>query len=163
MVVAACTSCASILTRSFYPVDFNSVPQGARLTVENRDGRTVFSGQTPTTIFLEPSAGYMRPERYKITYSRPGQEPVTTYIQARIEGWYFANLALWPVAWIGMLLVDPLTGAMYRIPPGSEVMTVSMGTPQPAPSATPAPPAPPAPETPEAPAASSYGWSRLGE
>jgi hypothetical protein len=48
---------------------------------------------------------------------------VTTWINARIDGWYFANLFLG--GWIGMLLVDPLTGAMWKIPPGSQVINVS--------------------------------------
>lgn len=142
------TSCASIVTRSSYPVDFNSTPQGADLTVENRDGRTVFVGKTPTTLWLESSAGYMRPEIYKVTYRQSGHEPVTTYIRAKIDGWYFGNLLLG--GWIGMLLVDPLTGAMWKIPPGSEVVSVSLESTPPT-------------DTPTTPASTSDGWSPLGK
>lgn len=118
------SSCASIFTHSTYPVEFNSLPQGANVTVENRDGRTVYNGQTPATLWLQASAGYMRPEIYRVTYRQKGQEPVTTYIEAKIDGWYFGNLLFG--GFVGMLLVDPLTGAMWRIPAGSEVVSVTM-------------------------------------
>ncbi len=39
IVIAAGSSCASIVTRSSYPVDFGSTPQSAELTIENRDGQ----------------------------------------------------------------------------------------------------------------------------
>lgn len=103
------------------------MPQGAAVTVENRDGRTIFVGKTPTTLWLEASAGYMRPEIYRVTYRQPGQQPVETYIEAKIDGAYFANLLLVPAAWVGMLVVDPLTGAMWRIPQGAEVVSVTDG------------------------------------
>lgn len=160
LVALASTSCASIFTRSIYPVDFNSSPQGAELTVESRDGRTVFLGRTPATVYLESSAGYMRPEHYKITYRQPDGEPVTTWIDAKIDGWYFGNLLWCPAAWIGMLLVDPLTGAMWKIPPGSEFINVTLETPAVTPLLTPVPDAPAASAAPTAPIGE---WSPLGE
>jgi hypothetical protein len=128
VIALSSTSCASIVTRSSYAVDFNSNPQGAEVAIENRDGRVVFDGRTPATVWLESSAGYMRPERYKITYRQPGREPVTTWIHAKIEGWYFGNLLWGGAGVIGMLLIDPLTGAMWRIPSGTEVTNVSIDT-----------------------------------
>jgi hypothetical protein len=153
MIVVALlsTSCASIVTQSSYAVDFNSNPQGSRVTIESRDGRVVFDGRTPATVFLESSAGYMRPERYKVTYLSGTQEPVTTWINARIEGWYFGNLLLWGAGVIGMLLIDPLTGAMWKIPPGSEVV-----------NATIEPYSPPL-ATPEAPRNPPEDWDPLGD
>lgn len=113
-IAAMGSSCASIVSRSSYPVYFESNPEGARVTIENRDGFIVYDGATPVTVYLDAAAGYMRREIYRVTYSRIGREPVTTYIDAQINGWYFGNLLLG--GWIGMLIVDPLTGAMYRIP-----------------------------------------------
>ncbi|MDR2911998.1 MAG: hypothetical protein LBV38_01670 [Alistipes sp.] len=157
-VAAGLGSCASIVTRSDYPVAFNSVPVGAQVTVENRDGFVVYNGRTPSTIYLEASAGYMRPERYKVTYRQPGREPVTNYIAARLDGWFFGNLLFGPPCWIGMLIIDPLTGAMYKLPSHSETLSVSVdvstgGTYYSAP-VEPAPPAAPA---------SSGDWTPLGE
>ncbi len=123
LLVVASVSCATIVTRSIYPVDFNSNPQGARLTIENRDGRIVFSGHTPTTVHLDASAGYMRPELYKVTYQQPDSEPIITHIEAVLDGWFFGNLLFGGL--IGMLIVDPFSGAMYKIPPYTNIINVT--------------------------------------
>ena len=122
LVVILNSSCASIVTRSRYPVDFNSNPQGAHLTIENRAGIVVFEGQTPVTVELPASAGYMLPEMYTVTYTQPGKEPVRTHINANIDGWYIGNLFLGGL--IGMLIVDPLTGAMYKLPDTVRSVTI---------------------------------------
>lgn len=122
LVVVLNSSCASIVTRSRYPVDFNSSPQGAHLTIENRAGIVVFEGQTPVTVELPASAGYMLREMYTVTYRQPGQEPVRTYIDANIDGWYFGNIFFGGL--VGMLLVDPLTGAMYKLPDTVRSVTI---------------------------------------
>ncbi|MDR2891384.1 MAG: hypothetical protein LBV18_07330 [Alistipes sp.] len=113
---ALSTSCASIVSRNSYPVYFESQPEGARVMIENRDGYVVFEGQTPVTVYLDSSAGYMRRAIYRVTYRHLDREPMTTYIDAQVNGWYFGNLLFGPYAWIGMLMIDPLSGAMYRIP-----------------------------------------------
>ncbi len=147
--VAVNCSCATIVSRSSYPVDFSSDPQGAQLTIQNRDGFVVFEGKTPTTVYLNSSAGYMRREIYRVTYQHPGQEPVTTIIEAELDGWYFGNILLGGL--IGMLIVDPLTGAMYKIPPrshsvgsGREAHSIPIRR-LPDESSTPSPPSPPSP------------------
>lgn len=116
LVVLSATSCASIVSRSIYPVTFNSTPEGAAISVRNRDGLTVYQGLTPATVPLSSSAGYMRPEQYTITFQLPGHQPQTLFIGAQLNGWYFGNLFLGGL--LGMLIVDPATGAMYRIPEG---------------------------------------------
>jgi hypothetical protein len=159
-IVAGTPSCASIVSRTSYPVDFNSTPQGAGLTIENSYGQVVFSGRTPTTVWLSPAAGYMRAEHYKVTYTQPGREPVTTWIHAQLNGWYFGNLLLG--GFIGMLLVDPLTGAMFRIPPQSYVTSVAVEPPLLAPEAPAAPATAPGEAQTPAPAPAG-GWLPLGE
>ncbi len=157
VLVATTSSCASIVTRSAYPVDFNSEPQGAHLTVENRDGEVVFVGHTPTTTWLEAAAGYMRPERYKVTYSRNDGQHVTTFIHATIDGWYFGNLLFGGL--IGMLLIDPLTGAMFKLPPGTGETIIESDLPAPAVPAQAAPAPVPATSAPPA----TGEWSPLGQ
>lgn len=107
-------SCASIVSRSRYPVTFTTNPPGAGITIENRDGLKVYGGNTPATVMLNSSAGYMRREHYKITFYFPGQEPKVSYLSAQLNGWYFGNILIGRL--LGMLIVDPATGAMYRIP-----------------------------------------------
>lgn len=166
LLAVSASSCASIVSRSVHPVDFNSTPQGAQLTIENRYGHVVFTGKTPTTVWLDASAGYMQAEHYKVTYTQPGREPVVTWIHAELNGWYFGNLFFGGL--IGMLIVDPLTGAMFRIPPHAEMIHANFEpsaavAPVPATPAAPAAPVAPATEASAAPAAPAGEWTPLGE
>ena len=104
--------CASIVSKSEYPVAITSNPIGADFVVKRKNGVPVASGVTPATIVLPASEGYFQPAKYTIEYKRKGvmqSVPLT----AKIDGWYFGNLLFGGVI-IGMLIVDPATGAMRR-------------------------------------------------
>jgi hypothetical protein len=114
-VVAAVVlaGCASIVSKSEYPVAITSNPIGADFVVKRDNGVPVASGVTPATIVLPASEGYFQPAKYTIEYKRKGvmqSVPLT----AKIDGWYFGNLLFGGVI-IGMLIVDPATGAMWRL------------------------------------------------
>jgi len=79
----------------------------------NRKGEEVYMGKTPATATLKASAKYMSGERYTVTISKDGFEDHVVYIDSKIEGWYWGNILLGGL--VGMLVVDPLTGAMYRL------------------------------------------------
>ena len=107
------TSCASIFTKSTYPISISTDPVGADIKITNRNGAVVFTGQTPVTAMLKSSRGYMSGENYTITLSKAGYTDNTVIVSSTIEGWYFGNILLGGI--IGMLIVDPLTGAMYKL------------------------------------------------
>ena len=107
------SGCASILSDSQYPVTFDSNPSGAHLKIINRDGQTVYEGSSPTTITLEAGSGFFRGERYKVVASLNGGSGTST-LSPKLDGWYVGNLLFGGV--IGMLIVDPMTGAMYKLP-----------------------------------------------
>ena len=111
-ILAAGTSCATIFSKSTYPISLGSTPSGASVTVVNRAGRVVYTGATPSTVRLKSAAGYMKPEDYSITFQLPGAAPQTYAVLCTLDGWYFANLLLGGL--VGMLVVDPASGAMYR-------------------------------------------------
>jgi hypothetical protein len=105
--------CASIVSKSEYPVAITSNPIGADFVVKRDNGVPVASGVTPATIVLPASEGYFQPAKYTIEYKRKGvmqSVPLT----AKIDGWYFGNLLFGGII-IGMLIVDPATGAMWRL------------------------------------------------
>ena len=105
--------CASIVSKSEYPVAITSNPIGADFVVKRRSGIPIASGVTPATIVLPASDGYFQPAKYTIEFKRKGvlqSVPLT----AKINGWYFGNLVFGGVI-IGMLIVDPATGAMWRL------------------------------------------------
>ena len=105
--------CASIVSKSEYPVAITSNPIGADFVVKRRSGIPIASGVTPATIVLPASDGYFQPAKYSVEFRRKGvvqSVPLT----AKIDGWYFGNLIFGGVI-VGMLIVDPATGAMWRL------------------------------------------------
>jgi hypothetical protein len=50
-----------------------------------------------------------------MTFQKEGYEPQTATLQKELDAWYLGNILLGGL--IGMLIVDPLTGAMWKLPP----------------------------------------------
>lgn len=112
-IIVVVSGCATILTKSSYPVYINSTPSNARISITDKTGLEIYTGTTPATVLLSASAGYFSRARYQLTFSSPGYEEKTVFIDSSIDGWYFANLLLGGI--IGMLIIDPASGAMYKI------------------------------------------------
>jgi len=108
------TGCASIVSKSNYPVRITSNPEGAAITIVNSIGQDVFSGKTPTTVTLKAGAGYFKGETYEVTFKREGYVTHAAQIERGVDGWYIAgNVVLGGL--IGWLIVDPITGAMWTL------------------------------------------------
>lgn len=73
----------------------------------------VYSGRTPAAMLLKSGSGFFGKESYIVTISQQGYETKKVNIECNLNGWYFGNLLIGGV--IGMLIVDPATGAMYRL------------------------------------------------
>ncbi len=98
------------------PVQIASIPSGATCEVYNKLTREKISTlTTPTTILLEKSRGYFKPSSYQISCILDKQQPQEALIEGSISGWYWGNLAFGGL--IGMLLVDPASGAMWTLEP----------------------------------------------
>src|SRR5437764_2744893 len=108
-------ACASIVSGGPKNVTINTHPPGAKITVYDKQGKVVSSNQTPATLRLQRSSGYFQGQEYRIVIEKPGYKRAEVTVRATINGWYFGNLAFGGV--IGMLVVDPLTGAMYTLEP----------------------------------------------
>lgn len=107
------SSCGTIISNSKYPVLIDSSPSESEFSITNKKGVEVYAGVTPTTVSLKPGGGYFRKARYTVTFKKEGYETKTMPITSKLNGWYFGNLIFcFP---IGLLFVDPATGAMYRI------------------------------------------------
>ena len=52
-LVLSVSSCATVERCVKYPVAFNTTPEGAGITIENREGKVIFEGVTPTTVKLK--------------------------------------------------------------------------------------------------------------
>lgn len=113
-VVLALSGCASIFNGKTQAVVINSVPDGAAISVSNRAGEKVHTGTTPVTLTLNRGAGYFKSETYVVTLNKEGFAPKELTLTATVSGWYIGNILFGGL--IGMLAVDPATGAMYTFP-----------------------------------------------
>lgn len=108
------SGCASIVSESSYPVAIQSTPDFANFTITNKGGVTVHTGVTPTIVTLKAGAGYFKSESYNIKVSKEGYADKTFVLNSTMDGWYWGNILIGGL--IGMLIVDPITGAMYKLP-----------------------------------------------
>jgi|SRR6185437_3115822 len=107
-------ACASIISKSEWPVSIKSTPDKAEFTISNKAGGQVHAGTTPAIIVLPAKAGYFSGETYQVVYSRTGFNTTTSSLNTSLNGWYLGNLIFGGL--IGFLIIDPLTGAMWRLP-----------------------------------------------
>lgn len=107
------TSCASIVSKSSYPISINSAPSEAQIVIKDKKGIEIFSGQTPATLKLKSGSGFFGKARYQVTFNKSGYQTKTVPVEFKLNGWYFGNLLFGGV--LGMLIIDPATGAMYKI------------------------------------------------
>lgn len=112
-LIAISTSCASIVSKTKYPVSIDSTPRDASVTIKNRRGEEVFTGKTPALVKLKSGAGFFSNAKYSVTISKPGFADKTVELTATINGWYFGNLVFGGL--LGLLIIDPATGAMYKL------------------------------------------------
>ena len=105
--------CASIVSKSNWPVAIISNPEGATVQITNYKGEKIYSGTTPTRIVLKSKRGYFKGERYKLLFTKDGYDTFAYELDTGLNGWYIGNILFGGL--IGFLIVDPLTGAMYRL------------------------------------------------
>ena len=107
------SSCASIVSKSSYPISINSTPSEAKIVIKDKNGIEVFSGQTPANLKLKAGNGFFNKARYQVTFTKNGYDKKTIPVEFKLDGWYFGNIIFEGL--IGILIVDPATGAMYKL------------------------------------------------
>jgi hypothetical protein len=107
------SNCATIVSKSSYPVLVRTTPAGATVVITDKKGREIYKGTSPAHVTLKAGAGYFSKAEYSVKISMGGYEEKIIPINFNLNGWYFGNLLIG--GWIGMLIVDPLSGAMWKI------------------------------------------------
>ncbi|MCX7093080.1 MAG: hypothetical protein NTY50_06490 [Methylobacter sp.] len=128
---ALMSGCASMVSQSSRPVAMTSNPTGTAFTITNKKGEKVYTGTTPSTVHLISRAGYFEGETYtlhfiKAGYAKTGIQEKTAILGTSLNHWYWANLLWGPLAPIGFLVVDPETGAMFKLP---KFFTIDLSAP----------------------------------
>lgn len=111
------SGCASIVKGSSQDIAIATKPEGARFSIkDNRHGNTVREGVTPGSVSLEKGSGYFKGADYTVTLTKEGYAPQTIDVKSSASGWYIGgNLIIGGL--IGWVIVDPLTGAMWKLTP----------------------------------------------
>lgn len=112
-MVLMTSGCASIVSKSSYPVTIRSEPQGASVLIKDKHGVAIHKGTTPFTVTLASGKGYFGPGDYTLDFELSGYQPHHTVMQAGVNPWYLGNIFIGGA--IGFLIVDPLTGAMWKL------------------------------------------------
>ena len=108
------SSCATVFNRSTQPVKVTSQPSGLAFTVTDNSGAKLVSGVTPGEVSLKTSNGYFRAASYTFTFQKGKKVVGMQTLNANVSGWYAGNILIGGL--LGMLVIDPLTGAMYTLP-----------------------------------------------
>jgi hypothetical protein len=107
------SNCATIVSKSSYPISINSTPSEAKIVVTDKKGLEIYSGTTPAVMKLSAGYGFFGKAQYQVKFSKEGYDTKTVPVFFTLDGWYFGNILFGGL--IGMLIVDPATGAMYKL------------------------------------------------
>ena len=107
------TGCASIVSKSSWPITINSYPSEAKITIKDKKGIEIYTGNTPATLKLKSGAGFFSRARYQVTFEKVGYDKKVVPIEFKLNGWYFGNIIIGGP--LGLLIIDPATGAMFKL------------------------------------------------
>ncbi|MCX5774601.1 MAG: hypothetical protein NTX05_08410 [Fusobacteria bacterium] len=121
ILVFALSGCATIVNQGKQDVNINSLPSGATIQITDNNGIPIFSGVTPQVVTLARGSGFFQAATYNVSISKPGYAPVSFRVSGTSQigvGWYLVgNFFSW--GFLGWLIVDPATGAMWDLNPSS--------------------------------------------
>ena len=112
-VILLIPGCASIFGSTHGTVLIRSEPSAAEIVIRDNYGKEFFQGTTPADISLPKKFGFFQGADYLVTISKKGCEPRSITVTRSISGWYWGNIILGGL--IGMLIIDPATGAMWAL------------------------------------------------
>lgn len=113
--LALSSGCSTIVGERYNHVNIATVPPGANYEVRRAgDDVVVASGVTPNVVKLKSSAGYFKRGSYSVRLHKDGYQDTTVPLSASMRGTYWGNLLVGGP--IGMLIVDPASGAMWGLP-----------------------------------------------
>lgn len=109
------TGCATIMGQSSAEtLSVRSAPDQASISITDESGTKVFEGKTPTTLPLEKKKGYFSGKKYSVIIKKEGFGDHTITVDTKVNGWYIGGNLLFGGV-IGWLIVDPATGAMWKL------------------------------------------------
>ncbi len=115
LLLVVVLGCASIVSKTQRQITINSSPEQADISITDEKGMKLHEGKTPTTITLKTGGGYFKGKEYTVHMSKEGFDEQTVVIKKQLNAWYLGNIIFGGL--IGLLIVDPATGAMWTLNP----------------------------------------------
>lgn len=113
VIISILSGCASIVSRSSWPLTVNTNPNGAKVEITNKKGVVVYNGNTPASMSLKSGAGFFAKQSYNVKLTMDGYGEKIIPVECQLNEWYIGNIVFGGL--IGLLIVDPATGAMYKL------------------------------------------------
>jgi len=121
------SGCASVVGWNAYDVVIRSSPAATDFVIRNNAGVAVAEGATPAIVTLETSSGFFKPAVYTISAYGEDAVPAQHILRASINPAYYGNFLSSVFGLFGLfglsgaLLIDPMTGAIYKLPASADI------------------------------------------
>ncbi|RKX84117.1 MAG: hypothetical protein DRP57_06540 [Spirochaetes bacterium] len=127
LLVTVFYGCASIMSGGEQNISFSTKPQGAKITIYDSHNMPVWSSQTPTNVSLKRGSGYFQGASYRVVIDKKGFAKKQFQITSTLNGGWYIVGNLFIGGWIGWLIVDPITGAMWNLTPDKVSIALESG------------------------------------
>lgn len=107
-------SCATIRSTNTYTIHLQSEPSGASIEVFDRKNTIIHTTQSPDSVVVKSGAAYFKRSEFTVTVTKPGFIPATAKIEFEVDKKYYQNFHTSFLMPVGFLIVDPITGAMWK-------------------------------------------------
>lgn len=108
------SGCATMRSESVYSLPISTTPVNAEIRVIDKKGKEIISTHSPDTLVLKSSSGYFKRAAYLIEVSHSGYETKKDTIHFVTDKKYYQNFFTSFFMPIGFLLIDPVSGAMWK-------------------------------------------------
>ena len=122
--IVVVSGCATIMSGGETRITINSNPILDTVVITDEKEKEVFRGETTVVVSLKSGGDeFFQKKDYKVVVGKAGYIKHSIFIESQIDDWYYANL-FWsltgwgiPITLLGMLIIDPGTGAMWTLSP----------------------------------------------
>ena len=105
------SGCATIVSNTHYRVPVNCNERNAVVKIYKGD-RYIRTLVGPTQVKLSARGGFFSPATYYFEFLKEGYSSDRQTLRAELDLWYIGNVIFGGL--IGLCLIDPATGAMWK-------------------------------------------------